>query len=157
MRLQKDDTGKLGLVEFKILWTKIEKYLVSFLLNNPLHQILVARYSEPDLTIDFDNFVGCLVRLETMFTGSGPRAAAPGRTGPAGVRETGRTPGRCCGPERRRDPEDRNQNPDQDQEEDQEERPGAERRRDPEEDQDPEEKLRCRSDRIRQRGGTETR
>ncbi|KAJ4919067.1 hypothetical protein JOQ06_007903, partial [Pogonophryne albipinna] len=38
-----------------------------FLLNNPLHQILVARYSESDLTIDFDNFVGCLVRLETMF------------------------------------------------------------------------------------------
>ncbi|XP_034007539.1 calpain-2 catalytic subunit-like [Trematomus bernacchii] len=90
--LDKDGTGKLGLVEFKILWTKIEKYLTvyrdkdvdnsgtmssaemrsaveeaGFLLNNPLHQILVARYSEPDLTIDFDNFVGCLVRLEAMF------------------------------------------------------------------------------------------
>ncbi|XP_023254149.1 calpain-1 catalytic subunit-like [Seriola lalandi dorsalis] len=38
-----------------------------FSLNNPLHQVLVARYSEPDLTVDFDNFVGCLVRLETMF------------------------------------------------------------------------------------------
>ncbi|KAK5898600.1 hypothetical protein CesoFtcFv8_008161 [Champsocephalus esox] len=90
--LDKDGTAKLGLVEFKILWTKIEKYLTvyrdkdvdnsgtmssaemrsaveeaGFLLNNPLHQILVARYSESDLTIDFDNFVGCLVRLETMF------------------------------------------------------------------------------------------
>lgn len=30
----------------------------------------MARYSEPDLTIDFDNFVGCLVRLETMFSES---------------------------------------------------------------------------------------
>lgn len=30
----------------------------------------MARYSEADLTIDFDNFVGCLVRLETMFSES---------------------------------------------------------------------------------------
>ena len=41
-----------------------------FSLNNALHQVLVARYSESDLTIDFDNFVGCLVRLETMFSES---------------------------------------------------------------------------------------
>ncbi|KAG7462883.1 hypothetical protein MATL_G00189540 [Megalops atlanticus] len=90
--LDKDGSGKLGLVEFKILWTKIEGYLnvyrekdvdnsgcmsstemrmaveeAGFSLNNPLHQILVARYSEPNLSIDFDNFVGCLVRLETLF------------------------------------------------------------------------------------------
>ncbi|XP_016890664.1 calpain-2 catalytic subunit-like isoform X2 [Cynoglossus semilaevis] len=90
--LDKDGTGKLGLVEFKILWTKIDKCLniyrekdvdnsgtmsstemreavekAGFSLNNPLHQILVARYSEADLTIDFDNFVSCLIRLETMF------------------------------------------------------------------------------------------
>ncbi|XP_038144126.1 calpain-2 catalytic subunit-like [Cyprinodon tularosa] len=90
--LDKDGSGKLGLVEFKILWTKIENYLkiyrerdvdnsgsmssvemrtaveeAGFSLNSPLHQVLVARYGEQDLTIDFDNFVGCLVRLETMF------------------------------------------------------------------------------------------
>ncbi|CAB1412814.1 unnamed protein product [Pleuronectes platessa] len=90
--LDKDGSGKLGLVEFKILWTKIENFLTiyrekdvdqtgtisstemrlaveeaGFSLNNPLHQVLVARYSEQDLTIDFDNFVSCLVRLETMF------------------------------------------------------------------------------------------
>uniref|UniRef100_A0A672ZYR8 Calpain-2 catalytic subunit n=1 Tax=Sphaeramia orbicularis TaxID=375764 RepID=A0A672ZYR8_9TELE len=93
--LDKDGSGKLGLVEFKILWTKIETYLVILLtsssfniicifclyfflisyhvftvffpLNNALHQILVARYSESDMIIDFDSFVGCLVRLETMF------------------------------------------------------------------------------------------
>ncbi|KAI1886369.1 hypothetical protein AGOR_G00213310 [Albula goreensis] len=90
--LDKDGTGKLGLVEFKILWTKIEDFLslyrehdvdnsgcmsstemrmaveeAGFSLNNSLHQITVARYSDPELTIDFDNFVGCLVRLETLF------------------------------------------------------------------------------------------
>ncbi|XP_030626334.1 calpain 2, (m/II) large subunit, like isoform X2 [Chanos chanos] len=90
--LDKDGSGKLGLIEFKVLWTKIETFLniyrqrdtdqsgtmsssemrvavedAGFSLNNPLHQVLVARYSEPNLTIDFDNFVGCLVRLESMF------------------------------------------------------------------------------------------
>ncbi|XP_042337270.1 calpain-1 catalytic subunit-like [Plectropomus leopardus] len=90
--LDKDGSGKLGLVEFKVLWTKIENYLkiyrdkdvdgngtmssaelrtaleeAGFSLNNPLHQILVARYREPDFTIDFDNFVNCLIRLESMF------------------------------------------------------------------------------------------
>uniref|UniRef100_A0A3Q3IY66 Calpain-2 catalytic subunit n=1 Tax=Monopterus albus TaxID=43700 RepID=A0A3Q3IY66_MONAL len=93
--LDKDGSGKLGLLEFKVLWTKIENYLAiyqqkdvdnsgtmsstemrtaveeaGFSLNGPLHQILVARYSDPDLTINFDNFVGCLVRLETMFSES---------------------------------------------------------------------------------------
>lgn len=38
-----------------------------FKLNNKLHQILVARYSDGD-TIDFDNFVCCLVKLEAMFS-----------------------------------------------------------------------------------------
>ncbi|GLD68552.1 calpain-2 catalytic subunit-like isoform X1 [Lates japonicus] len=90
--LDKDGSGKLGLVEFKILWAKIEKFLdlykerdtdqsgcmsssemrmaveaAGFSLNNPLHQIIVARYSEPCLTIDFDNFVCCLIRLEMLF------------------------------------------------------------------------------------------
>ncbi|KAJ8250833.1 hypothetical protein COCON_G00227550 [Conger conger] len=90
--LDKDGTGKLGLVEFKILWTKIENYLnlyrekdvdnsgcmssseirvvveeAGFSLNNALHQIVVARYGDSDLTIDFDNMVGCLIRLESLF------------------------------------------------------------------------------------------
>uniref|UniRef100_A0A087YL75 Calpain 2, (m/II) large subunit, like n=1 Tax=Poecilia formosa TaxID=48698 RepID=A0A087YL75_POEFO len=87
--LDKDGCGKLGLVKFKILWTKIENFLThvsplcsristgpemwtavdeaGFNLNSLLYQVLVARYSELDLTVDFDNFVSCLVRLETMF------------------------------------------------------------------------------------------
>uniref|UniRef100_A0A3Q3E7L0 Calpain-2 catalytic subunit n=1 Tax=Labrus bergylta TaxID=56723 RepID=A0A3Q3E7L0_9LABR len=86
--LDKDGSGKLGLVEFKILWTKIEKFLrdadqsgcmsscemrvavedAGFSLNNPLHQIIAARYSEPNLSVDFDNFVCCLIRLEFQFS-----------------------------------------------------------------------------------------
>nr|XP_019944506.1 PREDICTED: calpain-2 catalytic subunit-like [Paralichthys olivaceus] len=90
--LDKDGSGKLGLVEFKILWSKIEKFLdlykgkdvdqsgcmsssemrvavdeAGFSLNNPLHQIIVARYSDADHSIDFDNFVCCLIRLESLF------------------------------------------------------------------------------------------
>ncbi|XP_039593804.1 calpain 2, (m/II) large subunit, like isoform X2 [Polypterus senegalus] len=90
--LDKDGSAKLGLLEFKILWTKIDRYLnifrkldvdrsgtmsshemrvaieeAGFSLNNALLQSIVARYSDQDLTIDFDNFVGCLIRLESMF------------------------------------------------------------------------------------------
>lgn len=39
-----------------------------FTLNNTIYQLLVARYSDPSMTIDFDNFVGCLMRLEMMFS-----------------------------------------------------------------------------------------
>ncbi|XP_041099734.1 calpain-1 catalytic subunit-like [Polyodon spathula] len=38
-----------------------------FKLPRRLHQLIILRYSEPDLAIDFDNFVSCLIRLETMF------------------------------------------------------------------------------------------
>ncbi|XP_017568711.1 calpain-2 catalytic subunit-like isoform X1 [Pygocentrus nattereri] len=90
--LDKDGSGKLGLVELKILWDKIQSYgniykekdedksgtmsctemrkaveAAGFSLNNSLHQILVARYSQPNLTIHFNEFVDCLVRLECMF------------------------------------------------------------------------------------------
>uniref|UniRef100_A0AAQ4RTW8 Calpain-2 catalytic subunit n=2 Tax=Gasterosteus aculeatus aculeatus TaxID=481459 RepID=A0AAQ4RTW8_GASAC len=90
--LDKDGSGKLGLVEFKILWTKIEKFLdvykekdanqsgcmnssemrmaveeIGFSLNTALHQIILARYSEEDLTIDFDSFVCSMIRLESLF------------------------------------------------------------------------------------------
>uniref|UniRef100_A0A671LX19 Calpain-2 catalytic subunit n=1 Tax=Sinocyclocheilus anshuiensis TaxID=1608454 RepID=A0A671LX19_9TELE len=70
--LDKDGSGKLGMVEFKILWTKIEVYLDVFCKNDKdksgtMRTIMVARYSDTNLTIDFDNFVGCIVRLESMF------------------------------------------------------------------------------------------
>ncbi|PWA28196.1 hypothetical protein CCH79_00020510, partial [Gambusia affinis] len=89
-----DDSGngKLGIGEFATLWKKVQKYLsiykqidsdnsgtmstpemrvafkdAGFSLNNTIYQQLVARYSDPDMTIDFDNFVACLMRLEMMF------------------------------------------------------------------------------------------
>uniref|UniRef100_A0A8C1DHP0 Calpain 1, (mu/I) large subunit b n=1 Tax=Cyprinus carpio carpio TaxID=630221 RepID=A0A8C1DHP0_CYPCA len=89
--LDKDGSARLGIVEFRILWNKIRKWLgifrqfdldksgtmssyemrlavesAGFKLNNRLHQIIVARYADGD-TIDFDNFVCCLVKLEAMF------------------------------------------------------------------------------------------
>ncbi|XP_067883307.1 calpain-1 catalytic subunit-like [Heterodontus francisci] len=91
--MDKDGNGKLGLVEFKKLWDKVQKFLkiykkndldqsgtmsssemrvaveeAGFHLNNQLTQIIVARYSDTDdLTLDFDNFVSCLIRLEAVF------------------------------------------------------------------------------------------
>uniref|UniRef100_A0AAZ3QPK4 Calpain 2, (m/II) large subunit a n=1 Tax=Oncorhynchus tshawytscha TaxID=74940 RepID=A0AAZ3QPK4_ONCTS len=89
---QDSGNGKLGLGEFATLWKKIQKYLsiyksndmdgsgcmstpemrmalnkAGFSLNNTLHQVLAARYGEADMTIDFDNFVACVMRLEMMF------------------------------------------------------------------------------------------
>ncbi|XP_044905087.1 calpain-2 catalytic subunit isoform X1 [Felis catus] len=90
--LDSDGSGKLGLKEFYVLWTKIQKYQkiyreidvdrsgtmnsyemrkaleeAGFKLPCQLHQVVVARFADDDLIIDFDNFVRCLVRLETLF------------------------------------------------------------------------------------------
>lgn len=37
-------------------------------MNCQLHQIIVARFADENLIIDFDNFVRCLIRLETLFS-----------------------------------------------------------------------------------------
>ncbi|XP_036984231.2 calpain-2 catalytic subunit [Artibeus jamaicensis] len=90
--LDSDGSGKLGLKEFYVLWTKIQQYQriyreidvdksgtmnsyemrkaleeAGFKLPCQLHQVIVARFADDDLIIDFDNFVRCLVRLETLF------------------------------------------------------------------------------------------
>uniref|UniRef100_A0A8C2Z8J9 Calpain-1 catalytic subunit n=1 Tax=Cyclopterus lumpus TaxID=8103 RepID=A0A8C2Z8J9_CYCLU len=88
-----DGSGKLGLTEFHVLWEKIKRYLVGlnprrvrlgnraetilillhgacFKLTNQLFQLIILRYTEADMSVDFDNFVTCLVRLETMFSES---------------------------------------------------------------------------------------
>ncbi|XP_048339303.1 calpain-11 [Sphaerodactylus townsendi] len=90
--MDKDGSARLGIVEFQILWNKIRAWLnifrqhdidksgtmsayemrlalesAGFKLDNKLNQVLVARYADESLGVDFDNFVCCLVKLETMF------------------------------------------------------------------------------------------
>lgn len=90
--MDESGNGKLGLAEFATLWKKIQKYLIiykkndmdgsgcmstpemrmalketGFSLNDSIHQLLAARFGEADMTIDFDNFVACVMRLEMMF------------------------------------------------------------------------------------------
>ncbi|XP_069089934.1 calpain-8-like [Pleurodeles waltl] len=85
-------TGTLDVTEFKVMWMKIQKYIhiykkadtdqsgainahemrtalsdAGFTLNNTVQQIITHRYATDDLLIDFDGFVACMLRLETLF------------------------------------------------------------------------------------------
>ncbi|XP_068135776.1 calpain-8-like [Hyperolius riggenbachi] len=87
-----DGSGTLGLMEFRTLWLKIQKYVeifhkadversgtidthemrmalidAGFMLNNQIQHGIALRYSSTDLTIHFDGFVSCLIRLETLY------------------------------------------------------------------------------------------
>ncbi|KAF7697218.1 calpain-1 catalytic subunit [Silurus meridionalis] len=89
-----DTTGKgrLGLTDFHLLWEKIKRYLTvfrdfdldksgtmnsyemrlaleaaGFKLTNHIFQLIILRYAKPDMNVDFDSFVTCLIRLESMF------------------------------------------------------------------------------------------
>ncbi|XP_031455620.1 calpain-8 [Phasianus colchicus] len=90
--LDTNGTGSLGLTEFKTLWMKIQMYLAiyrkvdrdysgtidshemrnalseaGFVLNNQVQQSIAIRYACSKMTIDFDGFVACMIRLETLF------------------------------------------------------------------------------------------
>uniref|UniRef100_A0A3B3XNS5 Calpain catalytic domain-containing protein n=1 Tax=Poecilia mexicana TaxID=48701 RepID=A0A3B3XNS5_9TELE len=60
-----DNSGTMSTPEMRVAFKD-----AGFSLNNTIYQQLVARYSDPDMTIDFDNFVACLMRLEMMFSES---------------------------------------------------------------------------------------
>ncbi|KAG8443815.1 hypothetical protein GDO86_009123 [Hymenochirus boettgeri] len=87
-----DGTATLSLTEFHVLWMKIQKYLgiyikadtdrsgtidahemrsalqeAGFTLNNKIQQSIALRYTSDNLTINFDGFVACMMRLETLF------------------------------------------------------------------------------------------
>ncbi|XP_030237263.1 calpain small subunit 1b [Gadus morhua] len=89
--MDSDSTGKLGFHEFKYLWNNIKKWQGSykrfdadgsgvisskelpaafkaagFPLNEQLFNLIVRRYSDEHGNMDFDNYVGCLVRLDAM-------------------------------------------------------------------------------------------
>ncbi|XP_076847118.1 calpain small subunit 1a [Brachyhypopomus gauderio] len=86
-----DSTGKLGFDEFKHLWNNIKKWqgvykqfdadhsgvigaeelpsafrAAGFPLNDQLFQLIIRRYSDENGNMDFDNYIGCLVRLDAM-------------------------------------------------------------------------------------------
>ncbi|XP_049456648.1 calpain-2 catalytic subunit-like [Epinephelus fuscoguttatus] len=90
--LDKDESSKLGLMEFHLLWSKIQKYLMifknydsdnsgtmsshemrgaateaGFHVNSAVLQAIVNRYADAQYAIDFDSFVGCLIKLEMLF------------------------------------------------------------------------------------------
>uniref|UniRef100_A0A665VTT8 Calpain-2 catalytic subunit-like n=1 Tax=Echeneis naucrates TaxID=173247 RepID=A0A665VTT8_ECHNA len=89
---QKDESNMLGLMEFHLLWSKIQRYLeifknhdtdnsgtmsshemrgatteAGFHVNSPVLQAIVSRYADVHFAIDFDSFVGCLIKLEMLF------------------------------------------------------------------------------------------
>lgn len=90
--MDSDSTGKLGFHEFKYLWENIKRWQsvyvnhdadksgvicarelpeafckAGFPLNKQLYKMIVRRYSDEHEDMDFDNFIGCLVRLDAMF------------------------------------------------------------------------------------------
>ncbi|XP_060715820.1 calpain-8 [Tachysurus vachellii] len=90
--LDKDGSGKLGLLEFHTLWVKLQKYMeifknhdtdnsgtmssheirealrnAGFQLNTHILDVIVMRYADQQCAIDFDAFVGCIIRLELLF------------------------------------------------------------------------------------------
>ncbi|XP_015264256.1 PREDICTED: calpain small subunit 1-like [Gekko japonicus] len=91
--MDSDTTGKLGFEQFKYLWNNIKKWqcvykqyrsdtsgaierprlpaafkAAGFRLHEQLHALIVRRYTdEEDGSMDFNSFIGCLVRLDGMF------------------------------------------------------------------------------------------
>ncbi|XP_061840314.1 calpain-9 [Nerophis lumbriciformis] len=90
--LDVDNTGKMEFQEFKVFWEKLKKWIMLFLsfdtdrsgamssyelrsalkaagmqLNNQLLQLLALRFADEKYTIDFDDYLNCIVRLENMF------------------------------------------------------------------------------------------
>ncbi|XP_078121656.1 calpain small subunit 1a isoform X1 [Sander vitreus] len=89
--MDEDSTGKLGFHEFKHLWDNIKKWqgvyktydadssgfisadelpnafrAAGFPLNDQLFSMIIRRYSDDNGNLDFDNYIGCLVRLDAM-------------------------------------------------------------------------------------------
>jgi len=89
--MDSDSTGKLGFHEFKYLWNNIKRWqgvylsqdrdgsgvicarelpaafkAAGFPLNDQMFKMIIRRYSDEHGDMDFDNFIGCLVRLDAM-------------------------------------------------------------------------------------------
>uniref|UniRef100_A0A3P9P5L4 Calpain, small subunit 1 a n=1 Tax=Poecilia reticulata TaxID=8081 RepID=A0A3P9P5L4_POERE len=89
--MDSDSTGKLGFHEFKQLWNNVKKWqgvykqydadrsgligadelpnafkAAGFPLNDQLFNMIIRRYSDESGNMDFDNYIGCLVRLDAI-------------------------------------------------------------------------------------------
>ncbi|XP_075057078.1 calpain-8-like [Mixophyes fleayi] len=89
--LDEDNTGTLSNGEFNILWMKLENYMKIFLevdtnltgtvdayelrnallkagfnLNNRIQDVIVQRFVSKELSIHFEDFIACMMRLETL-------------------------------------------------------------------------------------------
>ncbi|XP_028276368.1 calpain small subunit 1-like [Parambassis ranga] len=89
--MDSDSTGRLGFHEFKYLWNNIKRWqgvylsqdtdrsgvigsrelphafkAAGFPLNDQLFKLIIRRYCDEHGDMDFDNFIGCLVRLDSM-------------------------------------------------------------------------------------------
>uniref|UniRef100_A0A8C1PT50 Calpain-1 catalytic subunit n=1 Tax=Cyprinus carpio TaxID=7962 RepID=A0A8C1PT50_CYPCA len=63
--LKKFDLDKSGTMSSYEMRLALES--AGFKLTNNLFQLIILRYAKPDMNVDFDSFVSCLIRLETMF------------------------------------------------------------------------------------------
>ncbi|XP_063775494.1 calpain-8-like [Pseudophryne corroboree] len=89
--LDRDNTGTLSKEEFKVLWMKLENYTKIFLevdtnltgtidahemrnalqkagftLNTRIQDVIARRYATKELSIHFEDFITCMMRLETL-------------------------------------------------------------------------------------------
>ncbi|XP_076833308.1 calpain small subunit 1-like [Brachyhypopomus gauderio] len=89
--MDSDSSGRLGFEEFKHLWNNIKRWQViykqydadrsgtigadelpgafraaGFPLNDQLFQMITRRYSDESGNMNFDSYIGCLVRLDAM-------------------------------------------------------------------------------------------
>ncbi|XP_013919405.1 PREDICTED: calpain small subunit 1-like [Thamnophis sirtalis] len=89
--MDSDATGKLDFYQFRYLWNNIKKWQCSFKeyagpagriemrnlpdafkaagfnLHEQLYALMIRRYADEDGSMDFNNFISCLVRLDGMF------------------------------------------------------------------------------------------
>lgn len=90
--MDSDTTGKLGFEQFRYLWNNIKKWqrtykeysggssgrierpqlinafkAAGFHMHEQLYALIIRRYADDDGSMDFNNFISCLVRLDGMF------------------------------------------------------------------------------------------